>query len=515
VTKVIEGTVEAGQSWSPASGSTDFNDLTNAYIEVSSIPPINLSKQLDYLIQYPHGCIEQTTSGAFPQLYVDLIAPLSEVQKRNVEKNIKAAIARLQNFQVGSGGFSYWPGGGEVADWASSYAGHFLLEAKARGYAVPQQMLDQWLEYQSKTSRTWDPNNSNRDWYAHDVELSQAYRLYTLALGSKPDAAGMNRLREMKQKYETTASLLAAAFAISGKKEAAKELVDNVNNQKYAYDWWGNTYGSSLRDMALKLETFTALGENKRGLDAALQISQTIGTVGNWYSTQEIATCLRAIAKYAQKATLGDKSDFTLKVGNQETAVNATTPYYVKEITEQATNGLSVKNTSKQRLYVRAVYQGRPTMSNVVTESSNISMAIRYTDLKGQVIDPVKLTQGTDFLAEVTVTRTGTFRFHFNELALTQIFPSGWEIMNTRMNLVGGSNSDPMDYQDVRDDRVMTYFDLPFIQNGNKNDKQSRTYRIQLNAAYVGRYFLAPVACEAMYDNRIRAITPGRWIEVI
>jgi hypothetical protein len=142
-------------------------------------------------------------------------------------------------------------------------------------------------------------------------------------------------------------------------------------------------------------------------------------------------------------------------------------------------------------------------------------MAVRYTDLKGSAIDPAKLKQGTDFLAEVTVTRTGTMRFDFNELALSQIFPSGWEILNTRMNLVGGSTSDPMDYQDVRDDRVFTYFDLPFNWSGDKNAKQSRTYRIQLNAAYAGRYYLPALACEAMYDNRIRAVVPGKWVEVV
>lgn len=83
------------------------------------------------------------------------------------------------------------------------------------------------------------------------------------------------------------------------------------------------------------------------------------------------------------------------------------------------------------------------------------------------------------------------------------------------MSDVGGSTSDPMDYQDVRDDRVMTYFDLPFNWSNDKNMKQSRTYRIQLNAAYAGRYFLPAVACEAMYDNRIRAISPGKWVEVM
>jgi hypothetical protein len=177
--------------------------------------------------------------------------------------------------------------------------------------------------------------------------------------------------------------------------------------------------------------------------------------------------------------------------------------------------GVSVKNLSKQKLFSRIVMRGRPTSTDLPAESSNITLGVRYTDLKGSAIEPGKLKQGTDFLAEVTVTRTGTMRFDFNELALSQIFPSGWEILNTRMNLVGGSTSDPMDYQDVRDDRVFTYFDLPFNWSNDKNMKQSRTYRIQLNAAYAGRYFMPAIACEAMYDNRIRAVTPGKWVEVV
>jgi hypothetical protein len=191
------------------------------------------------------------------------------------------------------------------------------------------------------------------------------------------------------------------------------------------------------------------------------------------------------------------------------------TAYYLHPFLETASGNISVKNTSKQKLFARAVFHGRPAVTNQGSEAKNITLNVRYTDTKGQVIDPAKLAQGTDFMAEVTVTRTGDMKFNFDELALTQIFPSGWEILNTRMNLVGGGASDPLDYQDIRDDRVMTYFDLPYNWNNNSNTKQSRTYRIQLNAAYTGKYFLPTVACEAMYDDRIRASVPGRWVEVM
>ncbi len=517
ITRVLDGTIDPGQTWTQTANTTDFSELEAAVLEISSIPPINLSKQLDFLIQYPHGCIEQTTSAVFPQLYVDLIAPLSTKQQQDIQKNVTAAISKMQNFQMASGAFSYWAGGNEVADWAGTYAGHFLIEARARGYAVPQQMLDKWIDFQTRTSRTWEPGKDNdpHGWWHHDNELSQAYRLYTLALAGKPDLAGMNRLREQKTKFESSSSLLAAAFATAGKNEAAKDLLKEDKNQKFAYTWWGYTYGSELRDLALKLETLTAVGDTKRGLEVALQVATQVGDAARWFSTQEVATCLRALSKYAKKATLGDKSDFTIKAAGREIPVNSTTAYYLYPLGNEVSGGVSVKNTSKQKLYSRIVMRGRPASTDLQAEAKNISLGIRYTDLKGSAIDPAKLKQGTDFLAEVTVTRTGEMRFDFNELALTQIFASGWEILNTRMSEVGGSVSDPMDYQDVRDDRVFTYFDLPFNWTNDKNLKQSRTYRIQLNAAYTGKYFLPAVACEAMYDNRIRAVQPGKWVEVV
>ena len=517
ITRVLEGTVDPGQTWVQSAKSTDFGELEVAVLEVSSLPAINLSKQLDYLIRYPHGCIEQITSAAFPQLYVDLIAPLTDKQKQDVQKNVTASIAKLQNFQVPSGAFSYWPGTGDVADWAGTYAGHFLLEAKAQGYAVPQQMLDKWVDYQTKTSRTWEPvaDNDLSGYRRHDVELAQAYRLYTLAIAGKPDLSGMNRLREQKKKFEGSASLLAAAFATAGKSEAARDLLNDMNATKFAYTWWGYTYGSELRDLALKLETLTAVGDQKRGLEVALQVASQVGDAARWFSTQEVGTCLRALGKFAKKGALSEKSDFIVKAGGREVPVNSSTPYYLFPLGEEVAGGVSVKNTSKQKLYTRIVMRGRPVSVDLPAESSNLTLGVRYTDLKGSAIDPAKLKQGTDFLAEVTVTRIGTMRFDFNELALTQIFPSGWEILNTRMNLVGGSTSDPMDYQDVRDDRVMTYFDLPYNWANDKKMKQARTYRIQLNAAYAGRYYLPAVACEAMYDNRIRAVSPGKWVEVV
>ena len=98
----------------------------------------------------------------------------------------------------------------------------------------------------------------------------------------------------------------------------------------------------------------------------------------------------------------------------------------------------------------------------------------------------------------------------YSQMALSQIFASGWEILNARLSDTDGETkfkSSWMTYQDIRDDRVYTYFNI--------NENETLTYYVQLNATYPGRYFLPPTLSQAMYDNTITASTAGRWIEVV
>ncbi len=510
VSTVWEGTIEPGQEWSQSFDPGQFTDVSSTVLEVSALPAINLSRHLEYLIQYPHGCVEQTTSAAFPQLYVDLLTPLSEKQKKEITRNVTAAIEKFRNFQQSGGGFSYWPGGSDLNDWSSTYVGHFLLEAKNKGYAIPANMLEKWVGYQTITSNRWSGGGGQN--YYHD-DLTQAYRLYTLALAGKPDLAGMNRLREKKDMYSQCGYLLAAAYAQSGKPEAAKEIIATKWRDDWRYDWSGYTYGSDLRDRALILETYTAIGDVNRAQAMANFVCTELGKEQGWYwNTQSLATSLRALSKYVAK-NFKEGTSFAYRInGGSFKNGDGSKPISTVNFTGEGTK-VAVKNNGSAKMYARLIVNARPVVGEENVTASNIAMSIRYTDPKGNPIDIGKLTQGTDFVAEVTVKRNSQFGFPFEDLALSQTFPSGWEILNARMSGVNGVVNSPSDYQDIRDDRVYTYFDLSNYYRQNQPD--SRVYRIQLNAAYAGRYYLPTVACEAMYDNRIRATVPGRWVEVI
>ena len=248
-------------------------------LEVSNIPPIDLGKRLNYLLQYPYGCVEQTLSGGFPQLYVDKLMELDENQETRVPRNIRATIERLKLFQTSRGGFGYWPGNSSPNLWSTNYAGHFLLEAKNLGYAVPSSLLNRWLQFQKNNAKTWSPQLAETG-YAYNKrwnELTQAYRLYTLALANEPDLSAMNRLRETNNLEAQARWRLAAAYALAGKPEVARSLTAQLSVNVSPYTELSHTFGSDLRDQAMILETLVLLdgkGQERRPVERHRRTTQ-------------------------------------------------------------------------------------------------------------------------------------------------------------------------------------------------------------------------------------------------
>ncbi|MGB0983637.1 MAG: alpha-2-macroglobulin family protein [Saprospiraceae bacterium] len=506
VTDVMEAIVDANQSKPFNFSPTGMKGTNKGMLEVSNIPPINLGQRLEYLIRYPHGCIEQTTSSGFPQLYVSKLLKTDESMNARIQTNISATLDRLRNFQVSSGGFAYWPGESSESHWGSNYAGHFMLEAKSLGYSVSSSMVKNWVKFQRKTARAWSPNNSN-DYYYRNDHLIQAYRLYTLALADEAELGAMNRLREMKNLSVGAKWRLAAAYAAVGKTDVAKKIIRNLNTNIKPYTELSYSYGSDTRDRAMILETLTLIKDRVKAGKVALELSKNLSK-DSWYSTQTIAYSLLAIGKYAGLNKMDGQFKFAYNVGKGTTNAGSNSPIVQIPIAiDGGVKNATIKNTGKSVLYARVILTGQPTIGNNTASSNDLKIAINYTDMKGQALDPSKLEQGTDFVAEVTVTHPG-IRGRYDEMALTQIFPSGWEIYNTRLNKVQTfSNTHTPEYQDIKDDRVFTYFDI--------RQNKSHIYRIQLNAAYQGRYYLPTVECSAMYDNTINARQPGQWIEVV
>lgn len=510
--KVVDGmemVLEPGKEWNTDIAFKGIAGTNKATVEFSSIPAMGLEKRMDYLIQYPHGCIEQTTSSVFPQLYVSNLMEMKESQKLKINDNIKAGLKRLQLFQTGNGGFSYWPGEGTDSEWGSNYAGHFMIEAELQGYSLPHNMKNKWVKYQQQEARNWS-NSSSPYTHPHGNETNeviQAYRLFVLALSGNAEMGAMNRLREEKALSATAKWRLAAAYKMVGQTEVAKNLVKSLSTDVKPYKELSYSYGSDTRDEAMILETLSLLDEKAKAWPLAKSVAKTLSSQ-TWLSTQETAYSLLAMCEYSGVKENSGEMSFTYALNGTAAGSKSSKKslYQVKYTDKDFAQGakVSMKNTGKSTLFAKVIIEGVPLVGDKSAAAKDLKMEVHYKDMKGREIQPDKLVQGTDFVAEVIITNPGN-RGNLKEMALNQIFPSGWEIHNSRMDENGSSNA--ARYQDIRDDRVYSYYDL--------STSSSKKFVLQLNATYLGKFYLPTVYSEAMYDNTINARVPGRWVEVV
>ncbi len=499
-TKIIDKTITSNQSAKIAFKTFGVVNSNSAILEFSTIPQIDFTKRLSYLVRYPHGCVEQTTSSVFPQLFLSEIFDLSDKKKREIQKNIEAGIKRLSHFQRFNGGMSYWPGEEYVDDWATSYSGHFMLEAEKKGFVLPIGFKSSWISYQKKTARNWRPGHR----YTSDLE--QAYRLYTLALAGASDLSAMNRLREFKNLSNEAKWRLAGAYALAGQNKASENIMNSARLDFSRSDTNKYTYGSDARNRAMALETMI-LTNNREKNDLLKIVAKDLSS-NMWMSTQTTAYSLLAISKVVQNNE--DKSmHVTYSISGKTMEVQSSKTFAQRTISiSQGEYTIDVKNEKNNVVYVRLINSGKLPLGEEVAISRGFNVHVDYRDLKGNKLDITTLKQGQDFYANISVENQE--HTIVKNVALSQIFPSGWEIVNTRFTDFSSSVVSKARYTDIRDDRINFYFAI-----GRGKRDGMKTFRVLLNASYLGKYYLPGTQVEAMYDNDYFVRTKGQWVEVI
>jgi uncharacterized protein YfaS (alpha-2-macroglobulin family) len=504
-TRTIDKELEPGETWNSQYTAVGMPGTNKATLEISAIPPINLAKRLSYLMEYPYGCVEQTTSAGFPQLYLNQLLELSPKQQADIQLNIKATINRLNGFQLPNGGLSYWPGVGNADDWGTNYAGQFMLAAQAKGYSLPVGFLDGWKRYQKQKALNWAPNP-----HAYfNEDMTQSYRLYLLALAGVPELGAMNRLKESPTLTSEARWQLAAAYKLTGQPEIGLQMIRGLSMVVSPYSQLFGTYGSDLRDEAITIQTLLLLGQQQRAATVMQTVASKLSRGDDWYSTQTTAYALMAIAQYCGQNHSGNKLMFAYQSGAIKGNVSSTANLWQSPLIADGGRAY-LKNNGKNRLYIRLIQRGQPAPGQEQVAENNpdlLQMEVNYVTMRGQPIDIASIKQGTDFVAQVSVKNPG-MRGRYDNMALTQMFPSGWEILNTRMlNNDEVFPSSPSNYRDIRDDRVYTYFSI--------DPHEKVTYTVMLTAAYAGRFYLPGVYCEAMYNASINYLKKGQWVEVV
>lgn len=498
VTRVQSFLLDAGKSQDATAELFGLPGTNSVAVELSSIPAIDLGRRLKYLIEYPYGCVEQTISAAFPQLYLAQVMECDDNTVARSARNVTAAINRLHSFRRPDGSLSYWPGSTSSSSFGSAYALHFLQEAENQGYAVPADLKSGIIRYLTGSV----VSNKKED------EFVRAYGLYALAAAGKPQRSAMNLLREQVKKMPRSAVwMLAGAFASDGKKQVATSLTNGLPYLETSGSGWYGWYGSEDRNMAIALRTSILTGQKETAFELAEKVAARLNDGQHYMSTQSTAWSLYAISDYA-RTIAGGGVNASVKGPEKSYKMNTAKAIIRQDVDlpkdAAGKTQLSVSNSGSGTLHAVVAVTGTPKAGTEKAKADGISMKVSYVGPDGQPIKVDTLSRGRNFKAVVTVTNTGSAAVR--DLALAEKFPSGWEIQNDRIGKENYSYPAGVTYQDIRDDRVYSFFDL--------GAGQSVTITTGLTATYPGKFYLPAVSCEAMYDDKISALVPGKWTEV-
>ncbi len=504
-TEVRDTTIEGKQSIVFVAEKFGLEGTNSAKLAVSRLPDIQLDKRYNYLLRYPYGCIEQTVSAALPQLFLAGLIDLKPHQQAALTDHINTTITQLNRYQLDRG-FAFWPlsdyGASRYSEWGTSYAGHFLLLAREQGFHVPENLFNHWLDDARRHAKKVNTINHRY----------QTYRLFLLALSGNTNMGAMNMVREnyLDELDALSRKFLAAAYFLSGRQSVAKSIDDGSSARLLSYREQGGTYGSDLRDRALMSYLCLEMDDQRQAASLLQQVAKDFRP-GSWYSTQETAVSILAIGSYYRNVpfTGGDVAFRVSMSGYDETFVLKGYQKQI-ELKDRWNEKIRITNEHTDPVFATLFTEGVPVKDRIKSGNKGIEIKRRFFDENGLPATVESRSQGNAFW--VTYTITNTLSSRVEELALSSVFPSGWEIINPRMSdapapswlrNMGTTNGE---YMDIRDDRVNWFFDL--------NPGKRAVFAIKVNPTFRGIFTLPPVVCEAMYTPEFFARIASGRVEV-
>ncbi|RPG31148.1 MAG: hypothetical protein CBB72_012705, partial [Muricauda sp. TMED12] len=292
-------------------------------------------------------------------------------------------------------------------------------------------------------------------------------------------------------------------YALVGKKEVAQAIAQkaNINFKPNNYNY--RTYGSVFRNRAMALETMVILGDSQQR-ELAVSLAKNLSSQ-RWYSTQETAFALLAMSKMVLKNG-GRSIDITFTNNEKEVAVKTDRAIAQRELSITSfKEEIELKNNQVNIIYATLTQTGKLPVGEELTQQQNLRLSVNYLDPLGNSVNINELRQGTEFQTQVTIFNSSDD--YIDNVALTHIVPSGWEIIDTSFVSGDNENTSKADYVDTRDDRTHLYFDL--------DGKKSKTFVIKLNASFLGDYYLPGAQAEAMYNNNYLARNKGEWVKIV
>jgi len=350
-------------------------------LDLSNSTLVETSGALAYLLHYPYGCAEQTTSSTIPWLALHRMGdavPGIKKSPEEVRKAIQNGANRLLSMQTTSGGLAYWPGGARAELWASTYGGMGLALARDAGAVVPAARLEQLAAYLSGTLRNAAAAVEPGDLY------ERAFACYTLALLGKAEPAYHDVLtRKISSLPHPARALLAMAILHSGgpRDTALKALDDPLEPSLEA--WSANLFESRLT--ALNLLVWVRLDPSSpvtASLTGRLLKERT--ATGHWGSTYENAWALLALTAEAEASGRNlAASELAVHHAGQVVKVSLPARPATRSITLPVTgmpdgSTLTVTGVEAGRLRTCVTVEARPKLVPVEPRTQGLAISRTY-----------------------------------------------------------------------------------------------------------------------------------------
>jgi uncharacterized protein YfaS (alpha-2-macroglobulin family) len=464
---------------------------------ISPLPLVQFRGKLTYLLHYPYGCVEQTTSSVFPLIYFGDLAQEFDPEafaKNDSAAMVAAGIRRLGTMQTYNGSFSMWPYGGTTEPWGTVYATHFLVEARRAGHDVPQPMIERALAYIATDAKAKSEYDTS--------ELPRAvYALYVLARAGKADIGTMDYIREhhLARLDASSRALLAAAYAAAGNPKMIDVLTAGIRDVEGMQRQYGGNYDSPIRNRALLLiALLDAAPDPTRIHDLVERMTRDLRD--NYWSTQESSLVLVALGQLARARHDNGTYRGTVVVDGKPVGDFTTKTALFRHIRGNRIEVRMQGAYTKGAAYYSMTTSGVRTAASFKPESAGIVVSRQFFTRDGAPVDAGGVRQGDLLVYAVHIeSKNGAM----SNVVLQNLIPSGLEVENPRLKSsesftwITGQMSECTNV-DIRDDQVIEFVDLPA--------SGTLTFYTLLRAVTPGVYQQPPLFAEAMYSRANHAV---------
>lgn len=485
------------------------NKMAELDLTVGASVMLRLQEALGYVLDYPYGCVEQTTSRLLPLYLVrqstSLMATIKGKTQRDLDDMIRGGIDRLFSMQTASGGLACWPGDTTPYDYGSIYALHALTLIKNdRVIEVPQENFKALQRYVRDLSQDWSKDDMP-DLY------ERAYAVYVLALGGDLDALHQIKRFDHVMLPRAARYLLAAVLAQNTQDlERVRKYLEDAPVKPWEVREQARTLNSDIRNAAIEL---LALRQMKTATpeELARRADELVRflTRNHYGTTQETAFIITALSGYLADVTRNIESasvTVTDPEGRQKMLKGA-------EVYQGHAEGpgrvFRLANTGPTEVYVNLATHGIPLKPDLKPLSKGLTVSRLIYDKPTTASTTLKFRQTDNLIVRLCLDCAE--RVSVKNVILTDILPAGFEIENPRLDPDAvpdrgfGDTVNPS-YLEIRDDRLVLAFD--------ELTPGKHYFNYLVRTVTPGRFQQPAVAAECMYDPLVRGRSAVGTVEI-